>query len=194
MRRHPISILAGLALLLVTTACGAAAEDPQVATAGGARTSATADADAEPVLDDEERMRRFTECMRANGVDLPDPEPGGAGIRVRAGAGAGGDPAKMEAAMAECRELMPNGGERPELSPEDLEKARAMSACLREHGIDAPDPDPDGGRVLIQPGAPRFDDDTMKRAMEACRHLGPELRGGRRGSGSGGAGSSGGGG
>lgn len=168
------------ALLLVALAgCGTAAQDPEVATAAdsGDTSSDATDAPAADVPD-EERMRAFASCMRDNGVDMPDPQPGGP---VRIGAGANrGDRDAMEKAMEACRSLMPNGGKPPELSPEDLEKARAMAACMREHGVDVPDPDPAGGggirirRGAGEDGAPQVDEGALEEAMQACRHLGPQ--------------------
>lgn len=172
-------------LLLVAMAgagCAGADQDPQVATANGTSDARAAgdggsgdgsgDGSADEAVSDEDRMRSFAACMRENGVDMPDPEPGG-GVRIGA---PGMEPEVMERAMAACRELMPNGGEPPQLSPEDLEKARAMAACLREHGVDVPDPDPSGGggvRVHLGEGG-EPDREKLDAAMAACRHLGPQ--------------------
>lgn len=185
----------GLAMILA--GCGSAADDPQVATAGGAGTTTTSTAGAEPAasaMDDEDRMRQFAACMREHGIDLPDPQPGGGPIHIE---GKPGDVDRdtMRAAMQACRSLMPNGGQPPKLSPEDLEKARAMAACMREHGVDMPDPDPDTGGMLLSPGEnapPPPDEETLKQAMQACRHLGPDFSVERRSGGGASGGTSGG--
>lgn len=154
--------------------CAARAEEPQVASAGGGATTSAADTAEDQAVSDEDRMRKFAACMREHGVDLPDPEPG-APVRI---GGPGADQDVLREAMDACRSLMPNGGEPPKLSPEDLEKARAMAACMREHGVDVPDPDPEGGgAVRIRPGdgAGIPDREALDKALEACRHLGPQL-------------------
>jgi hypothetical protein len=48
------------------------------------------------------QIREYTKCMRANGVDMPDPGPDG-GI----GGAAGGDTTKLEAADKICQSKMP---------------------------------------------------------------------------------------
>lgn len=175
--------LAGLVLVLA--GCGSA-DEPQVATAGGAGAATSTTTGAAPAADDEERMRQFAACMREHGIDMPDPQPGGP-VRI-GGSNNKVDRDTMQAAMQACRSLMPNGGEPPKLSPEDLEKARAMAACMREHGVDVPDPDPDSGGMVMRrdENSPRVDEEKMRQAFEACRHLGPELGPGRAGGGGGG--------
>jgi hypothetical protein len=52
-------------------------------------------------------------------------------------------------------------------APVDPEDAMLeFAACMREHGVDMPDPGPDG-RVMIEGGDPA----TMEAAEEACREL-----------------------
>ncbi|HEY3262274.1 MAG TPA: hypothetical protein VGJ95_18745 [Pseudonocardiaceae bacterium] len=178
MRRHLALVATALAILLA--GCARAGDDSQVATAGGQGAAATTTTSAQPPADDEERMRQFASCMREHGVDMPDPEPGGGPVQLRGGPG-DVDMSKMQAAMQACRSFLPNGGEPRQLSPEDLEKARAMAECMREHGVDVPDPDPDQGGLRIEArggggdGAAPPDQDKLRAALEACRHLGPGL-------------------
>jgi hypothetical protein len=55
---------------------------------------------------------KFAQCMRRNGVDVPDPQPGGGGFIFRRRGGAGGptgpnpDSPKFQAAQAKCRPLL----------------------------------------------------------------------------------------
>jgi hypothetical protein len=66
--------------------------------------------------EEEQKMRdgalKFARCMRASGIDVPDPtfEDGG-GIKIRVGGpGKGGDPGdnpRFEAAQRKCQKLMP---------------------------------------------------------------------------------------
>jgi hypothetical protein len=133
----------------------------------------------------EEAQLEFAECMREHGVDMPDPKPGQAGMMF--GTTKGGpdeksrtttginpeDPATKKALEA-CESKMPNGG--AEMSPEQEEKfkeaALAFAECMREHGVNMPDPQFGGkGKVSIQikkggldPNSPAFEE-----AQEACR-------------------------
>jgi hypothetical protein len=58
---------------------------------------------------------KFARCMRAHGVDLPDPKPTGGGIMIQKGTGGGGpkiDPQSpaFQSAQKACQSLMPGGG------------------------------------------------------------------------------------
>jgi hypothetical protein len=53
------------------------------------------------------------------------------------------------------------------ISPEDLEKVRQYARCMREHGIDMPDPGPDGS---LTGGAVTGDDGAkLDAADKACQ-------------------------
>lgn len=174
-------VLALGALLLAVVLLAACSDDSGgdgIATAGGTGS----DKSAEKELSDEERQAKFAECMRDNGIDMPDPEPGEPSrMTVREG-----DRAKMEKAMDACRELLPNGGEfKP--SQADLEAMREHAKCMRANGVpEFPDPDPEGGGIRIQRGQDGMDpeDPEFQAAMEKCRDKLPER--GPRGSSGGG--------
>jgi hypothetical protein len=101
-------------------------------------------------LDQEEALLAFAACMRENGVDMPDPqvdENGGVMIQIGGDApepGAG-PPEGVEEAMEACEGLMPRGpierdGE--QFDPTEMQdEMLAFAQCMREHGIDMPDPD-----------------------------------------------------
>lgn len=176
----PLLVCAGL-----LAACGGAGEDgPAVATAG--HGSAGASAAPSPSADEAEQRRAFAACMRENGVEMADPGPDGritvhAEKAVEPGAGPGPG-SEAGAALEKCRGLLPNGGEPPKLSPEDIEKMRAMARCMRHNGVpDFPDPDPATGALMFRAGA-KEDPEAVRKASEACRHLGPDRVGAAVGS------------
>jgi hypothetical protein len=122
----------------------------------------------------------FAQCMRENGVDVPDPEPGEGGINISIPEGV--NPDTVEAAQEECepiiRDAIPEG-ERPDPS-EVRDQATKFAQCMREHGVDIPDPQVDSeGRVTLGPvaggeggGSPREDimsDPDFEEAQEACQ-------------------------
>lgn len=89
---------------------------------------------------------KYAGCMREHGIDMPDPDPGSGGMMHAMPAQGGPDAKKMEDASNACRKWLPNGGE---VSEKDKAKFREnnlkMAECLREHGLNVPDPGPDGG-------------------------------------------------
>jgi len=173
-------LLAGGALVLLlgtTAACGDPDNDdsslPDVA---GASSEAPSDAD-EPDLDPEDAMLKFAQCMRDEGVDVPDPTDGGIHVDGR-----GLSREQMEAAQAACQKWMdlaePEGAGEP-LSEEEKQSFLDMAACMRERGWNYPDPTFDGGRVtqriekgegegtLPEPDDPSFEKDTDECSSEA---------------------------
>jgi hypothetical protein len=182
MRRIFAAVLVPAALALVLTGCGSP-DGPDVATAGGAPAAASAPPTA-PSGDREEQLRQFAGCMREHGVDVPDPEPGVGGFGGMGGGGALSDP-DFQTAFEACRTKLPNGGEPPKLNPEQLDRYREFAGCMREHGVDVPDPDPDGTLRLGDGG--RFgninpSDPTFRSALTACRDKLTGLFPGRTGS------------
>jgi hypothetical protein len=135
----------------------------------------------------QDAMVEFAECMREHGIDMPDPQVGEGGmVVIGGGPGAEGDgppseaeQEEMEAANEACQPILEDvRGSMPELDPEQeaemQEEALAFAECMREHGIDMPDPVfSDGGRVTMEIGdedGPGFDptDDDFQEAAEDC--------------------------
>ncbi|MFD0736095.1 hypothetical protein [Planotetraspora mira] len=168
--------LVAAALLAFAVGCGQAGASPGVASVKGTETASQASASPAPSVDPAEQGRKFAQCMRDHGVDMPDPETDGkGGMRIRVNAGKGGE-AKVEKAMEACRSLNPMGEKGREISPEQQEQALAFTKCMRDHGVDMPDPDFSGGGVKITGRGPGFspDDPKFQEASEACRDkLGP---------------------
>ena len=65
----------------------------------------------EPTREEQEKFRdaalKFARCMRAHGIDVPDPSPGHGGIIVRAPRGS---KVKLDAAQKACQKLLPGPG------------------------------------------------------------------------------------
>jgi hypothetical protein len=163
------ALLCGVAL----AACGA--DDPTSETSGSEREQANRDA-----------MLAYAQCMRDNGVDMPDPAPDERGIRLRAPEGV--TPEEMEAAEEACRKHL-DAIEPPEMSEEQekevQEAALAHAQCMRDHGIDMPDPTfGENGRAQIRigPGS-GIDPESSKfqKAQDACRDKLPKRPGGEEG-------------
>jgi hypothetical protein len=142
------------------------------------------DASASPE-NQRERFRdaalKFAKCMRQNGVDVPDPQPGQPGI-IFGQRGPNPDDADFRAAEEECRKHLEAA--RPELTEEQeaefRDAALKHARCMREHGIDIPDPTFDGGGRAslrldgkIDPTDPRFQE-----AERECQRYRPGIGGG----------------
>jgi hypothetical protein len=151
-------LLTAVAVLLLA-ACSSNT-GPSVATAGGGATTT-----ASPSLDKAEANRQFARCMREHGVELPDPGPDG---NLQFGGDV--DRGKVAAAMPACQKLLPNGGTLNNLSPEQLEQARAFAKCMREHGVDMPDPDPATGVTeMLKNGTIDVNSPAFQDAAKACK-------------------------
>ncbi len=163
MTRHTRSVLLAAPLLVLALAMGACGGDSTgEEQAGGGNATGTSD---------HEKQLAFAKCMRANGVDMPDPSADGK-VEVRVSGGKPGED-KMKAAEAKCRHLMPNGGKPPKAKPEDLAKMREVAKCMRRNGVPAfPDPDPKTGGIQIQGGRGGGGVDpqssTFKKADKIC--------------------------
>jgi hypothetical protein len=184
-------LLLALFVVALVAACTATAAGPGVATLESQAPGAVAS--ASPSLSPEDALLAYAECMREHGIDMPDPtyeegEDGSVSIGIGGGPGTGSEIDKEEFVAAEtaCRHfmtgVMPAG--RGEMSPEDEEKLLAFARCMREHGIDMPDPNANGGMIFeagpgeggkagIDPTDPEF-----QAAQEACGDLLPGKIGG----------------
>jgi hypothetical protein len=161
--------VAALGAALLLGGCGAKTDDgSKVASISTPPKSGGPAAADNSGKSDEDKMRDFAKCMREHGVDMPDPKPAGDGKGMSiAIQGDSGDASKAEAAQKECKHLMPNGGEMKPPSAEELDKMRKDAKCMRDHGIDMPDPDPTGkGATRI--GGPGDDPTKFEAAAKAC--------------------------
>ena len=173
-----------LALCVLGAACGGASGDDSggLATAGGGTAKKAGDKD-EPKADPQQAGLDFARCMRQHGVDVPDPRPGEGGFVMvgpapgSAAADLGGaPPAGFEEAEKACRHhldgLIQDGG--GQIDPKEQDRALAFARCMREHGVNMPDPDfSSGGGVRIQIGSNGVDpgSPTFQEAQKACGSL-----------------------
>jgi hypothetical protein len=172
--------LAAVAVLIV--ACSSAATGPQVASLGG-RHGGAAGTHAITTAQSDQDMLNFTRCMRAHGVNMPDPRhiPGHTGLSLQF---PGATPApNTRAATTACTHFIQpiiqakQAGAAAAMSPARLAALTSYARCMRAHDIAMLDPTSSGelnlGRV---PGissdfgrySPQF-----RAADAACRHLLP---------------------
>lgn len=144
-------------------ACGGGDGGSRVASAGGSGT-----ASVPASLSPEDARLRFAQCMRENGVNVPDPKPGD--DRMRLGRGLGGGE-KLQDALEKCERWLQEGGQLPDLKdPKVRDQYVEFAQCMRENGVNIPDPGPDG---QIRLPTERVDRTKVQKAREACRELVP---------------------
>ena len=172
MRLQPKSRIAALAVVtaVMLAACGGGgATSPTMpsltdTSVPGEQTTTTVE------VDPEEAMLEYTACMREHGVDMPDPSSSeGGGFIIES------DETSFETveeAEKECSPILGAAFGDFELTPEEEAEMRdrelAFAQCMRDEGIDWPDPGPDGVSVIEFGTDDDVDPDTMNAAMETC--------------------------
>ncbi|GAB3965183.1 hypothetical protein V1634_00365 [Plantactinospora veratri] len=156
-----LSLLIGLAL----AGCGGDGTDP-----GAGTPTSAASGGADPAGELRAAGLHFSSCMRERGYDVPDPVfdergfPGFAEPELR------GDP-RYEADRAECRVALDAAAVAAGAPTRDelAEQLLAFARCMRERGVEMPDPPAGGGLRLDGEllSAPNW-----RPAAQACReHL-----------------------
>lgn len=138
-------------MLAALAIAGAALAGCSTGTTPEDQTGSTPETESTPSYStNEEFQLAFAECMREQGIDMPD--PGSGGSQIEAGSGAG-----FQEAAATCFDKLGeppagSGGARP--SEEQHQIFLDMAACFREHGLDVPDPAP-GESLTVPMDAPQ---------------------------------------
>ena len=166
LQRALAAVVLSMAVALGSTGCAGGGDrgdpTPSPSTGASGRTDPAA------------ALVKFHACLRANGVEVSDSGPG-----VQARGEVEEDP-NFPAAAAACKHHLAGtaievatGEGGGHLSEDQLESLLAYTGCMRDHGVDMPDPDPDNG-VVAPKGGGEVDQETeeFKTAHPACRsHL-----------------------
>jgi hypothetical protein len=174
------------AILLLAAACGRGEGGTGIASL---QDQEAAGASSTTTLDPDQALLAFAACMREHGIDMPDPQIGsaGGGITFEFGLSSEGSEAppldsemqKLQEAHEACSYLLEGvvqQSEQPDMAAMQ-DQLLAFSQCMRDHGIDMPDPvfGADGSATLIGPDAggegPVLDpaDPDFQAAQEACQ-------------------------
>jgi hypothetical protein len=179
-------------LAIVASGCGSSGSsdegvaDLDTGAAAAAETPTTAQQNDE---DPQEAALRWARCMREHGVDVPDPQVDSKGrVTVRAGSA---KPSldrsndKFRQAVEACGN--PLGNARPQVTEEQREQMQetmlSFARCMREHGIDMPDPEFSDGGGLFRAGLGRGvdpNDADFQAAQKACEPILQKLQGERK--------------
>ena len=175
-----------VALTLVLAACGGSGDSEGVASLTDTTAQTTTDGaqgsdSGSSQLDPQEAALDYTQCMREHGVDMPDPDANG-GLQLNVGPG--DDPKKVEEAQEACQDILQDAG--PRLSEEQQgvmqDALLAFAKCMREHGVNMPDPQFGEGGIVTQrqsageSGGLNPDDPKFQEAQKACAPILDEAR------------------
>jgi hypothetical protein len=167
MRIRKMALAAIAPAVFGLAACGGNGTDGDGVASAGGGTAAAASASPSQSVDPQEAALKFAQCMRQNGVDMPDPDGSGR-IQIR---GERGDAEKTEAAMKKCRHFMEAG--RRAGNPDDPKVRDQMlkfAQCMRQHGVNVPDPQPgEGIRLRMEKGSAA----KVEAAHKACQQYAP---------------------
>jgi hypothetical protein len=189
MRLSRLALLAAAVVVLVA-GCGGSGGAQGIASLEGASGDSTSTTGGTgTTVDPEQAMLDYAQCMRDNGVDMEDPtvdENGNFQMMRPPGSGQGGDFSQtdrdtMEAAREACSQYMEGIAQqfdRPDMTEmQDLMLQYAQ--CMRDNGVDMPDPDfgngddnpGAGGRLGFDMSQFDTSDPTFQAASEACQDI-----------------------
>jgi hypothetical protein len=160
--RVPRAAIAVVAIAMFSACAGASAGTPS------------------PSTDPQAAALAFAQCMRAHGVNVPDPGSSGGGavkIQISSGGagGATGPDAATRAALSACQKYLPKIGGNGGGTPDPARQAQLLqfAQCMRAHGVNIPDPSSGSGGIAI--GGPGSGQDinpnsaTFQNAQKACQ-------------------------
>ncbi|MFG1700486.1 hypothetical protein [Nonomuraea sp. NPDC049309] len=124
---------------------------------------AQAAAEAEPSEDPKEKALKFAQCMRENGIDVPDPDSSG---RFTMRFDKNTPREKVEAAQEACKQWAPSGDGKRGGDGKVAERLRKLAQCMRDNGVESY-PDPEGGMMRITPEV--AEDPDFEAAKKKCQ-------------------------
>jgi hypothetical protein len=173
-----LAIAAGaiaVVLALALTGCGGSDDSDGVASltdttgqsTGGDGQGSGNSGDAE--RDREQAALDYARCMREHGVDMPDPVNGRFEFKNERR-----DQRKLEEAQQACQDILRDAAPPvdEEQEAEMREAALRFAKCMRQHGVDMPDPTfPEGGGMLMRMPKGAEDDPQFDEAQKACQPI-----------------------
>ena len=153
---HRLGYAGGVLLLSCIGLCGCGGSGG--AAAPPTASSATAGAQSQ--------LLAFARCLRAHGIQVPDPDPANPN-QLDIPKSAADNPSALTAAEAACRQY---GGKTISSGASQAGNRREvqLAQCLRKHGIPVADPQP-GQSLTLPPGTTTR---SAAGAIEACTNAG----------------------
>ena len=184
MRSKRLLAIALVAAALLAASCSSSDDTARVASLETATTVASPDTetqDPDTLADTEAAMLAFAQCLRDQGINIDDPTIDANGnvqlppITLEFEAVEGEDPeeamADLDGVMESCNEHLEGitaTADAPDMTGIE-DDFLAYAACMRDNGVEMPDPDfsSDGGIVELGAG----DEAEFEAADAECRHL-----------------------
>ncbi|MGW2632822.1 hypothetical protein ACWC2K_26310 [Streptomyces chattanoogensis] len=110
---------------------------------------------------------KHRQCLRDHGIQVQEPKPGQDPRSMVVGGGGKTDPEKMKKAFKACQEGGPNAGQNGP-SQADKDKMLKFARCMREHGVNMPDPKFSGDGMQQAQRIPKGQEKTFEKANQAC--------------------------
>jgi hypothetical protein len=167
MRIRSMAVVVAVPAVFGLAACGGNGGNDGIASANGGTAKASASASPSQSLSVQDRALKFAQCMRQNGVDMPDPGANG-NIQIKSNSG---NRAKVQAAMQKCQHFMQGGGRlgNPD-DPKVRDQMLKFAQCMRQHGVDVPDPQPGQGiKITVN----KSSEAKFQAAQKACQQYAP---------------------
>jgi hypothetical protein len=161
-----------VAIVGVLAACGGSDDSDGVASltdTSGQTTTDGSQGSRGGEQDQQEAALEFARCMREHGVDMPDPVNGRFEFR-----GGPRDQRKLEEAQQACQHILRDAAPPvdEEQEAEMREAALDFAKCMRQHGVDMPDPTfPEGGGVRMRMPEGAEDDPQFEQAQKVCEPI-----------------------
>ena len=179
MNRNVLIVLI-LTFAVVAGACSDDTAPPSVASLETASsTTSPGAAESDPLADSEAAMLAFTQCLRDQGIDVDDPTIDANGnlqlapiaFEVETSSDdpeAMPDPSEFEALIGSCDEYLEGivMNAAPVDTTEMEDSFLAYAACMRDNGVDMPDPDFSSGMIDLGGAL----DSDFEAADAACRY------------------------
>ncbi|WP_405142187.1 hypothetical protein OG589_33575 [Sphaerisporangium sp. NBC_01403] len=149
-----IRIAALIAIPLLLGACGG--NGPGSGTASGGQDTGSRVSPAD--------LAKYAACLREHGLTVVQKEDS---LKVN-----GPDPQTGQAAENACKQYAPVlSGMSAEEKKKLMDRALKLTACMREHGVNMPDPQQDAKGGINQELPPGMDENTpaIQAARNACR-------------------------
>ncbi|MGW1517249.1 hypothetical protein [Streptomyces sp. NPDC002287] len=159
MNMTAAAVLTGLALLVTAcTGAGSGSSDSGSSNgkSGGGGGGGGQDAD---------KALKVRKCLREHGIEAPDPQPGQDPRGMTLGTGSE-DPEAVRKAFEACGMQAPGTGEMPQA---DKDKALKWARCMRDNGVNVPDPE-FKGNAMGATKIPEGQEQAFAEAQKKCEN------------------------
>ncbi|RKT02567.1 hypothetical protein BX286_0475 [Streptomyces sp. 3211.6] len=113
---------------------------------------------------DADKALQVRKCLREHGIDAPDPQPGQDPRGMTLGTGSE-DPDTLKKAFEACGMQAPGTGEMPQA---DKDKALKWAKCMRDNGVNIPDPE-FKGNAMSATKIPEGQEQAFEEAQKKCQ-------------------------